>query len=110
MEGLQGQALLGTESGVCRALDVFAGSCGAAGGRRTILFLWQPWVTPLPVLSEVTGSRTVTCSLFCMGPRVTWRSVTVVTKCYNSAKYTKYSENTAERIENTLTCFKVAIT
>lgn len=79
MEWLQGQALLGTEGGVCRALDMFAGSCGAAGGRRITLFLWQPWVSPLPVLSEVT----VTCSLFCMWPRVTWRSVTVVTKCCN---------------------------
>lgn len=27
MEWLQGQALLGTEGDVCRALDMFAGSC-----------------------------------------------------------------------------------
>lgn len=84
--------------------------CGAAGGRRIILVFWQAWVSPVPVLSEVIGCRTVTsCSLFCMGPRVTWRIVTVVTECCNWAKYAKYSENNSERIANTVTYLKVAI-
>lgn len=111
MEWLQGQALLGTVSDICRALDMFAESCGVAGERRIISGFLQPWVFPLPVLSEVIGCRTVTsCSLFCMGPRVAWRSVTPVTKHCNWAKYAKYSGNNAERIANTLTYLKVAIT
>lgn len=68
MEWLQGQALLGTVSGVCRALDMFAESCGVAGGRRIILGFLQPWVFPLPVLSEVIGCRTPPVPYFAWGP------------------------------------------
>ena len=80
------------------------------------LGFWQPWVSLLPMLTEVFCCRTVTsCSSFCMGLIVIWRSATAVSKCCNWTEYgaqvhgAKYSEKNVERVANSPTYLEVVI-